>query len=199
MTNNLALSIAFWALLGATVLMRLGFAIRSGRTGRPLLPDRAALLREGPLAFAMRLLLSLFLAALLFHALHPLPMKPWALPEPAWLRWIGAALGFASLGFWFWTHAALGSLWSPNLELQPGHRMVTTGPYARIRHPMYTAIIGWMAGLALLAGDWALVALAAVASAFLMARAPREEQMRVECFGDAYRDYMRRTGRFLPR
>jgi protein-S-isoprenylcysteine O-methyltransferase Ste14 len=64
---------------------------------------------------------------------------------------------------------------------------------------MYTAMFGWMAGLALVTANWALVVGVAGTVAFLAARVPKEEQMMLERFGDAYRGYMRRTGRFFPR
>jgi len=120
-------------------------------------------------------------------------------PLPLWLRWFGCAAGLAGLGLLTWTHAALGILWSPQLQLRPNHRLVAVGPYSRIRHPMYTAIVIWTMSLGLVVANWVPVILAIVASVFLAARVPREEKMMLERFGDEYRQYIKKTGRFLPK
>ena len=189
---------AFCALLAGTVIMRLVFAQRVHRAGGRLMPDRAAIRREGRGIFTLRVLVFLFLVALLVYAVLPRHFPALSLPLPDAARWAGVALGVASLGLWTWTHIALGRLWSAQLQLRDDHRLVTTGPYARIRHPMYTAIIAWMIGAALITANWAVVAFAAAMMVFVAARVPREEQMMLERFGDDYRDYMRRTSRFLP-
>jgi protein-S-isoprenylcysteine O-methyltransferase Ste14 len=199
LNNEGTFRIAFWGLFGAMVLMRCTFAFRVRRAGERLLPDRAAIRREGWVLFAMQLLALLFFISLVVYAFSPLRLRALALPLPGWLRWAGVVLGLASLGFWTWTHVALGPLWSAQLQLREGHRLVTSGPYARIRHPMYTAIFGWMAGLALVSANWALVVGVAGTIAFWAARVPREEQMMLEQFGDEYREYMKRTGRYFPR
>jgi len=72
---------------------------------------------------------------------------------------LGFALGFASLTLWAWTQAALGKEWSPQLQLRKEHRLVTTGPYARVRHSLYTAMLGWGFGVALLTANWIFVLL----------------------------------------
>jgi protein-S-isoprenylcysteine O-methyltransferase Ste14 len=78
------------------------------------------------------------------------------------------------------------------------HHLITSGPYAHIRHPIYIAISGFGIGFALVSGNWIFVALAVVFIAGLLVRIPREEQMIGE-FGDQDRVYMQRTGRLLPR
>ncbi len=86
------------------------------------------------------------------------------------------------------------------LELRRGHEIVRHGVYRRVRHPMYAAI--WLVSLSqgLLLDNWLAgwSAVAAVAPMYLI-RVPREERMMCDAFGDAYRDYMRETGRLWPR
>jgi protein-S-isoprenylcysteine O-methyltransferase Ste14 len=60
------------------------------------------------------------------------------MPIPDWLRWLGVGLGFLSVPFLAWVHYVLDKGWSVTLKLQTGHKLVTNGPYRRIRHPMYT-------------------------------------------------------------
>jgi len=192
--------LAFWALIGLTILMRTWFAFRVRRAGERLLLDRAAIRREGWRVFGLRLLLFLLLVAVIvLSALNP-PWKPKLhFSLPFWARWTGFAVGLAGLGFWTSTHLALGTLWSPELRLRANHRLVTSGPYSRIRHPMYTAILIWAASLGLVIANWIPILFAGWVMVFLAARVPREEQMMLGHFGDEYREYMKRTGRFLPK
>ncbi len=93
----------------------------------------------------------------------------------------------------------MGTLWSAYLELRTHHRLVTSGPYSRIRHPMYVAFLAWATSLGLVIANWVLIVFAVCLAVIVVARVPREEQMMLERFGDEYREYMKRTGRFLPR
>lgn len=120
-------------------------------------------------------------------------------PLPFSLRWAGLVLGLASLGLWTWTHLALGTLWSASLQLRANHRLVVSGSYTRIRHPMYTAIPAWAISLGFVIANWIPIIFAVCAAVILVARVPREEQMMMEQFGDPYREYMKRTGKFLPK
>ena len=182
------------------VLMRAWFAFRVWQAGERLMLDRAAIRREGWRVFAIRGFGFLFLVALVVLVLlHRVAVQRLTFPLPWWLRAAGFALGLASLGLWTWTHVALGRLWSAQLQLRAGHRLVASGPYSRIRHPMYTAIFGWVVSLGLVTANWIALIVAAWAAIIFMTRVPREEQMMLERFGDEYREYMKRTGRFLPR
>jgi protein-S-isoprenylcysteine O-methyltransferase Ste14 len=112
---------------------------------------------------------------------------------------VGFVLGVCSLGLWTWAQVALGALWSPNLMLRKGHRLITTGPYARIRHPLYAGMIGWSYGLGLVSANWIFVILAALVSTVFVLRIPREERMLVKEFGEEYRNYALRTGSIFPK
>ncbi|GAB4429042.1 MAG: hypothetical protein OHK0015_12560 [Chloroflexi bacterium OHK40] len=129
----------------------------------------------------------------------PQRVQRYALPIPGWLRWAGAALGFASLPLLAWTHQTLGRAWSPNLELQDQHRLVIDGPYRWVRHPMYTAFLMFFAGSALTTANSVIIGPAGVASWVILRRIAAEESMMTARFGDDYRIYTERTGRLLPR
>lgn len=188
--------LAFCALLGVALLMRLWFTIRVRRAGERLMPDKAAIRREG---WRTHVIFLLFLALIVLLARNPYWNPKLSFPLPFWLRWAGVALGPASLGLWIWTHVALGTLWSIPLQLRTQHRLVTTGPYLRIRHPMYTAILAWATSLGLVIGNWVPIIIAVGGAVILVIRVPREEQMMLERFDDEYREYMKKTGRFLPK
>jgi protein-S-isoprenylcysteine O-methyltransferase Ste14 len=164
------------------------------------MPDQEAIEREGRGMFALRVLMFLVLLAwLVVYTINPPWMGVLSVPFPDWLRWVGFALGLASLGFWTWTQLALGKEWSPQIQLREEHRLVTTGPYTRIRHPLYTAMIGYGASLALVTANWVFILFAVAMTAWLPVRVPKEEQMMLEEFGEKYEAYMQRTGRFLPK
>jgi protein-S-isoprenylcysteine O-methyltransferase Ste14 len=116
-----------------------------------------------------------------------------------WQFLIGVATMIASLWLFWRAHHDLGRNFSRTLEIHSGHRLVTEGVYARIRHPIYAAIWlfalaqalllpNWIAGLSGLVGFLPMYAL----------RTPVEEQMMLKAFGDSYSDYVKRTGRVCP-
>jgi len=180
--------------------MRIYFALKVRRAGEQVMPDHEAIEREGRGMFAVRVVMFFILLAwLVLYAINPTWMGVLSVPFPDWLRWIGFVLGLASLGFWSWTQVALGKEWSPQLQLREEHRLVTTGPYTWIRHPLYTAMLGYGTSLALVTANWVFIVLAVAVIAGLVARVPKEEQMMINEFGEEYKAYMQRTGRFFQR
>ncbi len=81
------------------------------------------------------------------------------------------------------------------------HELVTSGPYRYVRHPVYGSFTAIAAGVSLVFRSYLLVAVAAVWVVATAWWAPAEEELLAspEGFGDAYRRYAERTGRFLPR
>jgi protein-S-isoprenylcysteine O-methyltransferase Ste14 len=200
MTTESIFRVAFWVLLAGVLVMRLVFAVRVRRAGERLMPDQKAVEREGRVMFASRVLLFFVLIGwLVLYTIDPPWMEALSIPFPDWLRWVGFALGLASLGLWIWAQVALGKEWSPQLQLRDEHLLETAGPYARIRHPIYTAMIGYGIGLVLVTANWVFAAFAVLVIAGLLARAPKEEQMMIEEFGEQYEAYMQRAGRFFPK
>ena len=190
----------FWTLLGLVLLMQFYFRLRVRLAGVRFLPKQTAIQREGRGAFIAWVIgFFLLIALLASYAAEP----PWMVALnfwlPAWLRWAGFALGLASLGLWTWTQLALGSLWSAQLQTRAAHHLITSGPYSRIRHPMYTAMSGWGVSLALVTASWFFVGVAVLVFAIFFTRVPREEKMMLERFGDAYRQYQEKTGLFFPK
>lgn len=190
----------FWILIGGVLLMRIFFMARVRRAGERLTPDQAAIQREGNGFFAIRVICFFGLIVILgSFALDARWITALSVACPDWLRGAGFLLGIGSLALWVWTQHALGTMWSPNLMLRKEHRLVTTGPYARIRHPLYAAMIGWSSGLALVAANWVFLVLALLVSTVFIFRVPREEQMLLGQFGEEYRQYMGRTGGLFPK
>jgi protein-S-isoprenylcysteine O-methyltransferase Ste14 len=129
---------------------------------------------------------------------------PWLdfahLPVPVWLRWLGGATACAGTVLFGWSHRTFGKNWSGILELHEGHVLVAEGPYRYVRRPMYSAFFVTAIGLFLLSANWLIGVLPVAAVTWMYsARVLSEEEMMIEQFGDAYRQYMKKTGRLWPR
>jgi protein-S-isoprenylcysteine O-methyltransferase Ste14 len=79
------------------------------------------------------------------------------------------------------------------------HELVTTGPYRWIRNPLYTAGALLLFGLGLVSASWVLGGVAVLTIVAMRWRLTTEEAQLESRFGQKYRDYVARTGRFLPR
>lgn len=119
---------------------------------------------------------------------------------PAFAQAGGTIIMFAALWLFWRSHADLGQNWSVTLELRKGHQLIKQGVYRSVRHPMYASIWLWGIAQALLLENWFAGWSALITFALLyLRRAPREEAMMCEVFGQEYREYMDRTGRLFPR
>jgi protein-S-isoprenylcysteine O-methyltransferase Ste14 len=119
---------------------------------------------------------------------------------PLFLQGFGTITMIVALWLFWRAHADLGLNWSITLEMRKEHELITHGVYRRIRHPMYAAIFLFAAAQGLLLENW-LAGWGGVVTFGLLylIRAPREERMMGEFFGESYRDYAGRTGRLWPR
>ncbi len=106
-----------------------------------------------------------------------------------------------AVGLWLFarSHADLGTNWSVTLEVREGHRLVTQGIYRMVRHPMYSALLLYALGQALVVPNWIVGPFYAVVMSLLFAfRVGPEERMMREEFGKDYETYMERTKRLVP-
>jgi protein-S-isoprenylcysteine O-methyltransferase Ste14 len=120
-------------------------------------------------------------------------------PASAWAIVLGAIVLASALLLFRISHKELGRNWSITLQIREQHKLVSTGPYALIRHPMYTSFLLIAVGQALLLSNWVvgLAGLLGFAVLFLL-RVDKEERMMFENFGQEYRAYMERTKRIIP-
>jgi protein-S-isoprenylcysteine O-methyltransferase Ste14 len=121
------------------------------------------------------------------------------LPYRDWMRALGAGLTVAGVAFAIWARYHIGQYWSGSVSLKAEHKLIRTGPYAHIRHPIYTGILLALAGTTLVIGRYrALVALVVWLLGFIW-KARREEALLSGEFGAAFQEHKRVTGFFLPR
>jgi protein-S-isoprenylcysteine O-methyltransferase Ste14 len=135
----------------------------------------------------------------LVYLLNPAWMAWSKLGLPEWARWFGVGIGvLCTLGV-YWLFSSIGSGITPTSATRKEHKLVTSGPYRWVRHPLYTVGSSMFVALGLIADNWFIIALGVLAFLAMASRTPKEEINLIEKFGDEYREYMKRTGRYLPR
>jgi protein-S-isoprenylcysteine O-methyltransferase Ste14 len=126
------------------------------------------------------------------------PMQLWRLDDPA--GWGLVAVVAAGFALCWWARLHLGDLWSGTVTRKEGHRVIDSGPYARVRHPIYTGLI--MAALATgaIRGTTGALAGAGIIILGLWIKARVEERfLRAELGAAEYDAYAARTPMLIPR
>ena len=118
---------------------------------------------------------------------------------PEWVRWLGVGFGIlCALGI-YWLFSSIGSGITPTSATRREHTLVVSGPYRWVRHPLYTVGASMFVSFGMMADNWFIAALGILTFILMAIRTPKEEANLIEKFGDEYREYMKRTGRFLPK
>jgi protein-S-isoprenylcysteine O-methyltransferase Ste14 len=120
-------------------------------------------------------------------------------PQNIFLNISAITLTALGIAFAIWARFYLGQNWSSAVSVKIGHELIRTGPYAQVRHPIYSGIILGMIGTALARPDpRGLIAIILLCLAFSIKRRMEEVFMR-KTFGPEYDDYSRATGALVPR
>jgi protein-S-isoprenylcysteine O-methyltransferase Ste14 len=147
---------------------------------------------------SFKLLVAVGMASVLFCAIDYVARG--SPPRHALLSAIGALVGGCTFALRAASRRALDLMWSVQVEIRDQHTLVQTGPYARIRHPIYLATLLEVAAATLLFNAWLPGSVGLVAMAWVLSRRIRiEERAMAEKFGGAWRDYCLRTGLLWPR
>jgi len=142
--------------------------------------------------------LAVMLALLLTPWLRMGPLARRFVPESRMVVWPGVAVAGAGIALAIWARRNLGQNWSDKVVLKVDHQLVRSGPYRYLRHPIYTGVLLGIAGTALAIGEWrGMLALLLVGTSYLI-KAKREERILGASFGEAFAEYKRETGFFLP-
>ena len=151
---------------------------------------------EGVLSRQFHMLLVSAAQLLVFLPVPGLRMR--ILPDAPWGGIVGVGLCLAGLAFSVAARRALGRNWSGEVTTKVGHTLVTGGPYALVRHPIYTGVFGLYIGTAVASGELhALVGVVLAAIAYAR-KVPMEEKVLAAEFGDAWTDYRARTKAIIP-
>jgi protein-S-isoprenylcysteine O-methyltransferase Ste14 len=135
----------------------------------------------------------------LLYLIHPGWMAWSKAGLPVWGRWLGVGMGVTCVGLIYWLFRSIGSGITPTSATRENHLLVTSGPYRWVRHPLYTVGSAFIVSFGIVADNWFIAGLGVLAFILMAARTPAEEANLIAKFGDEYRVYMERTGRFLPR
>jgi protein-S-isoprenylcysteine O-methyltransferase Ste14 len=115
----------------------------------------------------------------------------------ALVRSIGVALCALGVGLAIWARTVLGRNWGMPMSMKENPELVTSGPYARIRHPIYTGVLVALLGTSLAINAILLIPLV-LCSAYFIYSAMTEERSMTRQFPDSYPEYMRRTNMLVP-
>jgi protein-S-isoprenylcysteine O-methyltransferase Ste14 len=126
------------------------------------------------------------------------PLNNQFLPHRLWIASLGTALVVAGIGFAIWARRHLGKNWSAEVTIREEHKLIRTGPYRYIRHPIYTGLLTAVLGTAIVVSEYrALVSLAIFVIGWTL-KAKKEEGFLSLEFGPAFEEHKRLTGFFLP-
>jgi len=165
-------------------------------------PEEATLKKreEGLASKISGVLGSIGFISVIAFVINPAWLSFASLSLPLWLRWAG--VGIALIGFVLlqWSQVTLGKSWSDRPRMMKDQRLITDGPYHFIRHPIYTAFIFILGSTLLISSNW-FIGLAWVGMTILevISRIDFEESLMLEYFGEHYQEYMKKTGRLLPK
>jgi len=132
------------------------------------------------------------------YMINPVWMAWSSIALPPWLRWTGAGVCAIAVLLLFWTLRSLGKNLTDTVVTRREHTLVTRGPYRWVRHPFYGCFALLVAGNALVAANWFILVTGIVVLLLLVVRTGKEEENLQARFGEAYRAYRMRTGRFVP-
>ena len=118
---------------------------------------------------------------------------------PEFLRWLGVGIGVLCVLGIYWLFSSIGSGISPTSATRKEHTLSTSGPYRWVRHPLYTVGSMLFISFGMMADNWFIAVLGILAFIAMAKRTPQEEANLIEKFGEEYREYMKRTGRFFPK
>jgi len=135
----------------------------------------------------------------MIYLLNPKWMAWSKLGLPDEIRWLGVGIGILCVAGIYWLFSSIGNGITPTSATRQEHTLVTRGPYRWIRHPLYTIGSSMFVAFGMMADNWFIAALGILTFILMAIRTPKEEANLVAKFGDEYREYMKRTGRFFPK
>ncbi len=119
-------------------------------------------------------------------------------PDSPVTTYSGLGLTIAGIGFAIWARLILGGNWSGTVTIKEGHTLEKHGPYAIVRHPIYSGLLLAVLGTAIAFREIRGLIAVALALAMLLMKARMEERFMMEEFGSVYRQYIRQVKALIP-
>jgi protein-S-isoprenylcysteine O-methyltransferase Ste14 len=116
----------------------------------------------------------------------------------ATLGWLGVAFMIIGASFGVWARFTIGTNWSGDVTLKEDHELIQRGPYALVRHPIYTALFTMLLGSALAYGQYETAFIFVVAVLVFSIKMRAEERLMSEAFPDQYPEYRRHVKAVIP-
>lgn len=120
------------------------------------------------------------------------------LPDQQKYLWIGLLMTVSGVAFAIWARAILGRNWSGTVTVKQDHELIRRGPYAIVRHPIYTGLIFAAVGTAIFDGEIRSMIVVVAILAALIPKMKLEERFMTEQFGSEYASYQQKTRALLP-
>ncbi len=120
-------------------------------------------------------------------------------PYTPGIQYAGVGLTWLGIAFAIWARYSIGANWSGRVTLKIDHQLIQSGPYAFVRHPIYSGLLVANTGAALFIGKWRCVAALVIFLAEMSRKALKEEKLMRSAFGDQYTEYRHRSGFLVPR
>jgi protein-S-isoprenylcysteine O-methyltransferase Ste14 len=161
---------------------------------------KAAARRESIFSSAMHLV-PITVAVLLLFAPSSLPwghLGERMLPSEPASRWLGIAIVAAGLAFAVWGRVHLGNNWSGRVTVKSDHKLIRSGPYRFVRHPIYSGILLAATGTAIARGEWRALLALGILFATLWWKLRFEERWMGEIFGEGYAKYRSEVSALIP-
>ena len=126
------------------------------------------------------------------------PLDLRIIPRIDALAFIGVVLCVGGLLFCLWARFTLGRNWSGVVTFKGGHELITRGPYALVRHPIYTGLLAMVFGTAIVVGHIGAIIALPLVIVSLWIKLRSEEKLMLEKFPAEYEAYARRVKRLVP-
>ena len=120
------------------------------------------------------------------------------LPLSSLYYWIGAIITASGLSFSIWARGYLGKNWSQAVTIKEDHKLITNGPYALARHPIYTGLLFGFVGTSIALGELRGAIAVALVFGVLQHKLKLEEKWLREQFGESYEIYCQKVSALVP-
>ena len=148
----------------------------------------------------MRHVIPILLGGFLLAKGHRLsdPLNHRVIPHVEALAWTGVVLCVAGFAFCIWARFTLGRNWSGVVTLKRGHELISDGPYALVRHPIYTGLLTMFVATVIVLGHVAGIIALPFVFMSLWIKLRYEEKLMLKQFPNEYTAYQRRVKRIIP-